>query len=112
MKKIKQNLFKHHKSALASLCQWHCLDAPKIMNEKLKENVIIYTTREYLNKKIKMKESNEIQKIKYTFAKKCHIYQRKLEKKYTFLYKKEIRTLSKKISIIWSILLKIKKKTL
>ena len=91
---IQQNLF-----------EYFGIDAPKKLYEKLKEDAI-FIAKEYLDKKIKMKELSETQKMEYKFAKKCHICERKLEDNPPMI-EKDIRILNKKIDIICSILLKI-----
>ena len=94
---IQQNLF-----------EYFGLDAPKKLYEKLKEDAI-FIAREYLDKKIKMKELSETQKIEFKNEKKCHICERKL-KDNPPLIEKGIRILNKKIDIICSILFKIEDK--
>ena len=64
---IQQNLF-----------EYFGLDAPKKLYEKLKEDAI-FIAKEYLDKKIKMKELSETQKMEYKYSKTCHICERKLE---------------------------------
>jgi len=63
---IKQNLF-----------EYFGFNAPKKLYEKLREDAL-YIAKEYLDKKIKMKELSETQKMEYKETRKCHICERKL----------------------------------
>lgn len=54
------------------MIEYFGLDAPKKLHEELKENAL-FITREYLDRKIKMKELPKIQKMEYKYIKKCYI---------------------------------------
>ena len=92
---VKQNLFEHFG-----------LDAPRKLYEKLRENAL-FIAQEYLDKKIKMKELSETQKMEYKNAKKCHICERNLKDTPPTI-EKDLRILNKKIDITCKILLWIK----
>ena len=74
------------------------------MYEKLREDAS-FIAEEFLDKKIKMKEPSETQKVEYKKAKNWHISERKL-KDTTPSNEKEIRILNKKIDTICNIILK------
>ncbi|MBP1525805.1 MAG: hypothetical protein H9Q67_04825 [Spiroplasma ixodetis] len=102
---IKQNLFEYSPlENQSTIYSYFGLDAPKKLYEKLRENVL-FIAKEYLDKKIKMKQLSETQKIEYKNAKKCHTCERKLKDTPPSI-EKEIRILNKKIDIICSIILK------
>jgi len=71
--------------------------------EKLREDAL-FIAKEYLDKKIKMKELSETQ-MEYKNAKNCHICERNLQDIPPSI-EKEIRILNKKIDITCGIILK------
>ena len=92
---IRQNLF-----------EYFGLDAPKKLYEKLREDAL-HIAQEYLDKKIKMKDLSETQKMEYKNAKKCNICIRYLKDTPPAI-EKDLRILNKKIDIASKILLWIK----
>ena len=100
---VKPRLFKYSPSENQSICSYFGLDAPKKLYEKLREDAL-FIAKEYLDKKIKMKELTERQKMEYKCAKNCHICERNLKDDPPII-EKSLRIFKRKIDIISNILL-------
>ncbi len=66
------------KNLIMKIHEYFGLDAPKKLYKKLREDTL-FIAKEYLDKKIKMKDLSETQKAEFKEARKCYICERKLQ---------------------------------